>query len=309
MTPSDRRDFLKTLLGGAAGLSLSTTVFAQSGARTISATKITDNIALISGAGSNVVVVSGPEGLLMVNGGLPEFSLDLLKVVASQGSPNRIQALFNTDWRLNNTGSNDALGKAATKIVAHENTKLWMGTEIVVQWEHKTYAPRPKEARPNQTFYTSDKMMFGKEDIQYGHLGQAHTDGDIYVFFPGPNILVTGDVFTPGSYPIPDVATGGWIGGLSDASRTLVGMANAQTRIIGGKGPVQTLADLKASADMLAAMRTSFVAMMKKGMSAKAMADTLPTKEYDAKFGDPEQFVANMYPGLWNHVRELGGIL
>ena len=55
-------------------------------------------------------------------------------------------------------------------------------------------------------------MTFGKEEIQYGHLGQAHTDGDIYVFFPGPNILVTGDLFTVGSYPILDWSTGGWIG-------------------------------------------------------------------------------------------------
>jgi len=309
MTPSHRRDFLKTLLGGAAGLSLSTTVFGQGGTKAITATKITDNFALISGAGSNVVVVSGPEGLLMINGGLPEFSADLMKVVSGQGDVKRIQALINTDWHLDNTGSNDALGKAGTTIVSHENTRLWMKMEIVVQWQHKTYPPRAKESLPTKTFYTTDKIMFGKEEVQFGYLGQAHTDGDIYIYFPGPNILVTGDVFTPGSYPIPDWSTGGWIGGLSDASSKLVGMANPQTRIIGGKGPVQTLADLKASSDMLIAMKNSFVAMIKKGLTAKAMADTLPTKEYDAKFGNPEQFVANMYPGLWNHVRELGGIL
>src|SRR5437762_7913114 len=96
MTPSHRRDFLKTLLGGAAGLSLSTTVFGQSGATPITATKITDNFALISGAGSNVVVVSNAEGLLMVNGGQREFSSDLMRTVSAQGDSKRIQALFNT---------------------------------------------------------------------------------------------------------------------------------------------------------------------------------------------------------------------
>ena len=89
MTPSHRRDFLKTLLGGAAGLSLSTTVFGQGSATPITATKITDNFALISGAGSNVLVVSNSEGLLMVNGGLPEYSADLLKVVSTQGDARR----------------------------------------------------------------------------------------------------------------------------------------------------------------------------------------------------------------------------
>ena len=309
MTPSHRRDFLKTLLGGAAGLSFSTSVLGEGGATPITATKITDNFALITSAGANVVVVSNAEGLLMVNGGLPEFSADLLKVVSAQGDAKRIQALFNTDWHLENTGSNDALGKAGTRIFSHENTRLWMNTEIVVQWQHKTYSPRPKEALPNQTFYTNGKIMFGNEEVQYGYLGQAHTDGDIYVFFPGPNILVTGDTFTVGSYPILDWSTGGWIGGLSDASRTLAGLADAQTRVIPGKGPVQGKADLQAQADMTAAMRTSFFNMMKKGMSASAMMAAAPTKEFDAKWGNPEQFIANAYPGLWNHVREIGGIL
>jgi cyclase len=300
---------LKALLGGAAGIPLSTAALAQVAATPITATKITDNFSLITGAGSNVLVASNAEGMLMVNGGLPEFSADLLKVVSSQGSAKRIQALFNTDWHLENTGSNDTLGKAGARIFAHENTRLWMNTEIVVQWQRKTYPPRPKEALPNQTFYTNGKMMFGNEEVQYGHLGQAHTDGDIYVFFPGPNVLVTGDVFTVGSYPVLDWSTGGWIGGLADACKTLVGLTDARTRIIPGRGPVQSKADLQELAEMTAAMRTSFFAMVKKGMSASAMVAAAPTKEFDAKWGNPEQFIANAYPGLWNHVREIGGIL
>ena len=312
MNPSHRRDFLKTLLGGAAGLSLSTKVFGQGGATSITATKITDNFALISGAWSNVLVHSGPDGLLMVNGGLPELSADLLKVVSGQaasGGASRIPVLFNTDWHLGNTGSNDALGKSGAKIIAHENTRLWMNTEIVVQWERKTYAPRPKVALPNETFYTTGKMTFGKEEVQYGHLGQAHTDGDIYVYFPGPNILMTGDTFTVGSYPVLDWSTGGWISGLNDGVKTMMSMTNAQTRVIPGKGPIQTQADLKAASDMYNAMKTKFFDMMKKGMSASAMLAAAPTKEYDAKWGNPESFIAQAYPGLWNHVREIGGIL
>jgi len=312
MIPSHRRDFLKTVLGGAAGLSLSTKLWGQNGSTSITATKIADNFALISGAGSNVVVLSTADGLLMVNGGLPQYSAELLKLVSNQasaGNPTSIQALFNTDWHLDNTGSNDTLGSAGTKIYSHENTKLWMKTEIVVQWQRKTYPPRAKAALPNQTIYTNNKITFGKEEVYYGHLGQAHTDGDIFVYFPGPNILVTGDVFTIGSYPIMDWSTGGWITGLSDATKTLVNTANAQTKIIGANGGVQALAELKAQADMLAAMKTKFYDMIKKGMSASAMAAASPTKEFDAKWGNPELFIANAYPGLWNHVREIGGIL
>ena len=246
----------------------------------------------------------------MVDGGSPEHSADLLKAVSGRAEADRIQAIFNTHWHLEHTGSNETLGKSGAKIIAHENTKLWMGAEIIVQWQKgRVYKPRPKEARPNQTFYTTGKMTFGKEEIRYGHLGQAHTDGDIYVFFANSNILVTGDVFSVGSYPILDYSTGGWIGGLSDATRTLVGLTDAQTRIIPGSGPVQTQADLQALQEMAGTMRTRFVEMMRKGMSAREMLAAKPTKEFDERWGNPDLFIGNAYPGLWNHVREIGGIV
>ncbi len=151
-------------------------------------------------------------------------------------------------------------------------------------------------------------MTFGKEEIQYGHLGQAHTDSDIYVFFPSPNILVTGNLFTAGKYPILDWSTGGWIGGATEAAASLVKLTNAQTKVVPGAGPVQTPADLKDLADMVLAMRIRVVDLLKKGMSSGDMFRAAPTKDFDAKWGDPTQFMANIYPGLWNHVRELGGL-
>ena len=310
MTRSNRRDFCRTLVGGAAGLSLAyraPKAFAQ-GTSAISATKITDNYTLITGAGSNVLMLTQPEGVLLIDGGTAERSADLLKAVADASGGKPVQALFNTCWHLEKTGSNDTLGKAGAKIIAHENTKLWMGAEFHVQWQNKTYKPRAKEARPNQTFYTTGKMTFGKEEIQYGHLGQAHTDSDIYIYFPGPNILVTGDLFTAGKYPILDWSTGGWIGGATEAGASLVKLTNEQTRVIPGTGPVQTQTDLKDLAEMLLAMRIRVVDLLKKGMSSGDMFRAAPTKDFDPKWGDPKQFMANIYPGLWNHVRELGGL-
>ena len=305
----NRREFFKLAAGGTVAFGLAHTSVAQSGGVQITAAKLADNYTLLSGAGSNVLVVSGPDGLLLVDGGLAEHSAELLKAVTAVSPQGRIQVLFNTHWHLEHTGLNDAIGKTGAKIIAHENTKLWMGTEIISMWQHHTYPPRAKEARPNTTFYTTGEMMFGNEAVHYGYLGQAHTDGDIYVFFPGPDILMTGDVFTVGSYPILDYTTGGWIGGLSDASKTLVEQAGAQTRVIPGSGPVQAKADLEAQAEMCATMRQRFVQMMRKGMSAKDMLAEAPTKEFDARWGDPELFITNAYPGLWGHVRELGGIV
>jgi glyoxylase-like metal-dependent hydrolase (beta-lactamase superfamily II) len=228
--------------------------------------------------------------------------------------------LFNTCWHPEHTGANDTVGKAGARIIAHENTKLWMGTTFHVQWQNKTYTPRTKEARPNETFYTTGKMMFGNEEIQYGHLGQANSDGDIFVFFPGPNMLAIGDLLTVGRYPLLDWSTGGWSGSYNDNSKQPVGgvaegcfklakIGDAQTRIIPGIGPVQSRADFQAHTDMCVTMATRFRDMMRKGMSARDMYMAAPTREFDARYGDPRLYIANAYPGLWNHVRELGGIV
>jgi cyclase len=313
---SGRRDFLQILLGGAAGLSLSSTVFGQQSRGQVerphtplTPTRLSDNLILISGAGGNVLVVSGPDGLVMVNGGLPERSVELLDMVAKQSGGKRVQMLFNTDWHLEHTGSNEALGKAGTQIIAHEHTKQYLGAELFVDWQNRTYKPRPTQALPTHTFYTSEKMTFGSEPIECGHLGQAHTDGDISVFFPGSNVLMAGDVLSVGTYPIADYTTGGWLGGLVNATKTLIDLTNAETRVVPGAGPVQTRADLQAQHDMLVAMRDRLGKMMRQGMGPQDMIASGVTKEFDTKWGNPHLFVSTTYRGMWLHVRELGGVV
>jgi len=308
-----RRDVLRTLLGGAAGLAFGSaargrTVLAQHGAG-ISATRLGDNLVLISGAGGNVVLAVGPGGAVMVNGGRQERSADLLETVAEQTGGARVQYLFNTDWHGEHTGSNDTLGRAGATIIAHENTKQYLGSEMFIEWQHRSHKPLPPAALPTRTFYTSDAMTLGRERIEYGHLGQAHTDGDIYVFFRDANVLVAGDVLTVGAYPIADYTTGGWLGGLATATKTLFDLANDQTRVVPGTGPLQTRADLKAQFDMLLALRDRLAKMMKQGMGAEDMLAAGATSEFDERWGNPDLFLATTYRGMWLHVRELGGIV
>jgi cyclase len=309
MVPAtNRRDFLGILLVGAAGLSLPFRAFAQR-PTSITATPLTDTLIHFTGAGGNVVVVTGPDGLVMVNGGREEMSADLLKAVAERTGGKRVQSLFNTDWHREHTGANETVGKTGAKIIAHENTKQYLGAEIYVDWQNRTYKPLPTQALPNQTFYTSGTMTFGVERIDYGHLGQAHTDAAIYVFFPGSNVLVAGDALSVGKYPIADYTTGGWLGGLLAANKTLLGLANAETRIVPGVGPIQTRADLQAQHDMLAAMMDRFPKMMKQGLGPDDIIAAAPTKEFDGKWGNPDLFVSTAYRSMWLHVRELGGIV
>jgi len=314
-----RRDVLGLLMG-AAGMSVSSNAFGRQsrspsnspGRGTespVSPVRLNDNLTLFTGAGANVVVVSGPDGLVMINGGLRNRSAELLKAVGQETKTARVQTLFNTEWRPEYSGSNETLAKAGAKIVAHEFTKQYLGAELYVDWENKTYKPLPNDALPTETFYTSGKRTFGAERIEYGHLGQAQTDGAIYVFFPVANVLVTGGALSVGKYPIPDYTAGGWLGGLIAANKTLLATANAETRIVPGIGPLQTRADLQAQHDMLAALMDKFVKMMKQGMGPDDIRAAAPTADYDAKWGNPDLFIPTAYRSMWLHVRELGGIV
>jgi cyclase len=275
-------------------------------AEALTATPLTDRILLISGGGGNVTVFNSPEGVVMVDGGSPERSADVLRLVKKHTGATKIHTLFNTHWHWDQTGSNRKLGAAGTRIVAHENTKLWLGAEIDSKWQKRVFKPLPKEALPNQTFYNNGTLKLGDEQIDYGHLPQAHTDGDIYVFFRNANVLVASDVVSVGAYPIIDYSTGGWIGGLQNATQTLLDLSKEDTRIVTGLGPVATRVDLAAENAMLATMKQRLAKLLAQGMSAQDMIDAAPTREFDAKWGDPKLFIANAWPGLVARARELG---
>jgi len=298
-----RREFLSTL---AVAL---TAAKAFARPSQLSGTKLTDTLTVVTGAGGNIVVLNQPDGLLLVNGSLPEKAADLMSFLSDQFKGLPVKTVFNTDWHLDHTGSNETLKKAGAKILSHENTRLWIGADFYSDWDKHTYKPRPAVALPTDTFYTSGKMTFGKEPIEYGYMPQAHTDGDIYVFFPAQNVLVAGDVVTVGQYPILDYVTGGWLGGLQNGLRDLLKVAKEDTRIVPGSGPVQTRADLQAESDMANAMRDRLVKLMRQGMGPSDMIAAAPSKEFDAKWGNPELFIKNAYRGMWGHVRELGNIV
>jgi glyoxylase-like metal-dependent hydrolase (beta-lactamase superfamily II) len=135
---------------------------------------------------------------------------------------------------------------------------------------------------------------------------QAHTDGDLYVFFRDSNVVVAGDVVSVGAYPIIDYSTNGWIGGLLEATKTLVGLANANTQIVPGLGPVCGRAELETERDMLTAMKLRLSQLLAKGMSVPDMLAAAPTRDFDAQWGDPTLFISNAWPGLVARARELG---
>jgi cyclase len=304
-----RRSFLQGLAPALAVAALPRATLARSNEppADLTVTPLTDRLFVISGGGGNVTVFNSPEGVLLVDGGSPEQSKRILELVGTKTGSQHIHTLFNTHWHWEQTGSNLTLGPAGTKIIAHENTRLWLSTDVVSKWQNdKLFKRLPQKARPNQTFYTTASLSFGGEKVDYGYLPQAHTDGDIYVYFRNANVLVASDVVSVGSYPIIDYCTNGWIGGMVNATRTLIGLCNEQTRVVPGSGAVRSRSDIETENAMLTTTKQKLSHLLAQGMSAQDMIDAGATREFDAAWGDPKLFVRNVWPGLVQRARELG---
>ncbi len=278
----------------------------RSSAAPLETVDLGERLFLISGGGGNVTVFHSDEGVLLVDGGSRERSVDVLRLIRQRTGASRIHTLFNTHWHWDQTGSNLTLGPAGTRIIAHENTSLWLSTEVDCKWQHRIYPRLPSEALPNQTFYTGGSLSFGGETIDYGYLPQAHTDGDIYVRFRKANVLAAGCVVSVGSYPILDYCTNGWIGGMADATQTLIGLIDRDTRVIPGEGAPQSLPDVQAEHAMLTAVKLNLSKLLAEGLSAQEMLEAGATRDFDARWGDPSLFIANAYPGLVWRAGQLG---
>jgi cyclase len=310
---ADRRTFLQCAIAGAVGSALGSTALAAAAApapASIKSTRLADDLVMYSGAGGNVVTLGkSGEPLLMVDTGAAEHTAALLDAVEAETGTRRIATAFNTHWHWDHTGGNEVLTKSGTAIHAQAFTRQWLMTSIFVPWQDRLYPRRPAAAVPSVGFYGDGKLQHAGQDVAWGHLWQAHTDGDIYLHFPKQNVLVVGDLLSVGRYPVLDYTTGGWIGGMADANRKLLTLCNDQTRIIPGTGAVATKADLQAHSEMLAAVRQILVKGIKSGGNGDDFIQQKLTKDYDDKWGDPKLFLQNAYLGLWAHARELGGIV
>lgn len=294
---------------GAAGLAFGTSVrplaalqaAPQAGPSGAGTVKLADDLYVISLPGeANVVAQTSASGVLLVDGGSAKASDALMKAVAALPGGGPLHTLFNTHWHPEQTGLNEQVGQAGKTIIAHENTRLWLTTDVTWSWNGKQFKRLPKVAQPNRTFYTTGKLDSG---IQYGYIPDAaHTDGDMYVYFPRQNVLVVGDVMSGAGWPVVDWQTGGWIGGIAGALPRLFTLTNEQTRIVPGRGPVLGQSDLKAHAEMYGTIYTRLTALLNKGRGPTEAVEARPTKEFDDRMGNPDEFVRRAFESLWAYL-------
>ena len=296
----DRRQLLTGVVGGLLGSLVPRRVMAQQPG----VVALNDRLSLVTGAGANVLTLTSGDGLLMVDSGAPEFT-DRLMGSVRQMSGGRVATVFNTHWHLENTGGNEALRQAGATIVAHENTRLWMATPTWLPAEDRYRQPRPRAAHPDKTFYGDGTMNAGGERIDYGYLIEAHTSGDIFVFFRDSNVLAVGDVAAPARDPELDYFTGAWIGGRVDAMDRLLALADDRTRIIPGFGQAMSRADLKTERDAMKTIYDRTVDRVREGDYVEDMIKEGVLNGLARTWKDPHKFLYDLQKGLWAHHNKL----
>jgi cyclase len=263
--------------------------FAQQAAPRITTTSL-GGVTLLQGAGCNVIAMPGPEGALMIDGGLAANADALLAAVRSATGASRIHTLINTHWHPEQTGANEAVGRAGGVIFAHEQTKVYLSNGVYSVTFKGRRPALPQAARPTRTTRGDGSMEFAGQQIDYGYMPAAHTDADLYLHVPKMNLLVVGGIISAEEWPLLDHRNGAWLGGRVRALERLATLVTPDTRVVPTNGRVMTGSEIVRHRDMYQTLFTTMIGYLNMGLGPEDAVQRNPLKEYQSEFGDPSAF-------------------
>jgi glyoxylase-like metal-dependent hydrolase (beta-lactamase superfamily II) len=267
----------------------------------IKTTKLYDNVYLLQGQGGNMALQTGPEGNILIDASFAPAVPRILEAIAA-ASKDAPFALINTHWHGDHTGGNEGIHAAGYTIFAHQNTRERLSTPQAMKLFHTTTLAAPAGALPTITFEDTLHIWHNSDALDLVHYDPAHTDTDIYIHFHKANVLHVGDIWFNGIYPFIDEGTGGSIGGMIHAAEKTLAVADNNTKMIPGHGPLGSKSDFQKYRDMLAAVRDKVVALKASGASEEEAIAKKPTAEFDAAlakgFMNADTFVGIVYRTL-----------
>ena len=270
------------------------------------------NVYLLVGAGSNITLSIGKDGVLMVDSGPAQMAQKVIEAIEQftrqrdpTGPPLPVRFIINTAVDTDHTGGNQ-------KMVESSLFKPLEGGEMIIA--HDNVLTRmddaPEKAKPTHTYQTAQYKLnrfFNGEGVQVIHMPSAHTDGDSIVWFRFSDVISTGDLFTD-RYPVIDLQRGGSIQGLLDALNRIIDLVFPEFRVQGGTllipghGRISDLTDLAYYRDMVTIVRDRVRDSIKRGMTLDQVKAARLTADFDPIYDKParssEKFIEAVYRSL-----------
>ena len=243
---------------------------------------------MLEGAGGNVTVAAGDDGIIMVDGQFAPMH-DKLKAAIAAVTPQKVTYLINTHHHGDHTGGNAGFAADGATVVGHVNERAMLAAGTTSNTTGVKFPPVEGSGLPSKTYTDALTLEVKGRSAALKHPANAHTGGDTYVFFADANVLSTGDTFTNGRYPNIDFLNGGSIRGVIAAADAYLALSNDGTKIVPGHGPLATKAELTEYRAMMVAARERMAALVKDGKSLDEVYAAKPFGDFDAKMKANEQ--------------------
>jgi len=268
---------------------------------TIKTLQIRDSVYMLVGQGGNIGLFIGEDGTFLIDDQFAPLTPKHLEAIRAAGGEVP-KFLINTHYHADHTGGNENLGKAGTVIFSHDNVRERMTMETVIEAFNMTTPPQPKAALPVVTFSTDITFHLNGDTLNAFHVPRAHTDGDSVIHFKNANVIHSGDVFFNGFYPFIDVTHGGTLKGMVEGADAVLALADGETKIIPGHGPLGDKAQLQGYHDMLATAYERLSTLKAKGMSVEEAVSEKPLADLEERWGKGmfpgDKWIGLIYEGL-----------
>ena len=283
--------------------------------------QIRDNVWVIFGAGGNITVHVGEDGVMLVDSGsepMAERTLEAVRAITK--AP--IRMIINTSADPEHVGGNDKVGATGVPInpdnftdeeratvLSHENVMQRMSAP-----KNRSEKPAPTAMWPTETFTSRFRSFYVNDDaVQVIRQLGAISDGDVLVQFRRADVIATGDIVDLRRFPVIDAANGGSIQGELEALNHLLDLTvppmplvlkPGRTLLVPGHGRVSDYGELVDYRDMVTTIKDIIEDMVKKGMSLQQVKAANPTAGYRKRYGadsgpwTTDMFVEAIYNGL-----------
>jgi len=267
----------------------------------IKANKLADNLYTLDGAGGTIGVLTGPQGVFMVDSQFAPLSEKIAATIKQISGGEPIRFLINTHVHGDHTGGDENFGKMGATIIARPELRNRLAHPSPGA-NGQPGTPMPAAGLPLLTYTGSLTLHMNGEEIHIYAIPRAHTDGDTIVQFVNADVIMTGDFFRSVQFPNVDRANGGSLNGLEAGLARVISLCGPNTRVVPGHGPIVDRGAVMAHRDVVVALHKKIGDMVKQGKTQEEVMAAKPAAEFSSRIKEigttDDRFVGQVYAEL-----------